>query len=59
VAVQYGAWSANANAKIALRYTYYINPQGKIVAVDTKSKPGIAAEVSLKMLDRLIKAASQ
>jgi thioredoxin-dependent peroxiredoxin len=55
VAKQYGA--LGVNAKMAARYTYYINPQGKIIAVDTKSKPGIAAEVSLKMLDRLIKDA--
>jgi thioredoxin-dependent peroxiredoxin len=53
VASQYGA--LGVNAKMASRYTYYINPQGKIIAVDTKSKPGIAADVSLKMLDRLIK----
>jgi peroxiredoxin len=57
VARQYGA--CGANAKVASRYTYYLNPAGKVVAVDTKTKVGIAADVSLKMLDRLIKAASQ
>jgi peroxiredoxin Q/BCP len=52
VAMQYGAW----NGRVASRYTYYINPQGKVVAVETKTKPGIAADVALKMLDRLIKS---
>ena len=38
---------------IAKRITFYINPDGKIVAVDTKIKPATAAEDTLAILELL------
>lgn len=38
---------------LAKRITFYINPDGKIVAVDTKVKPATAAEDSLAILELL------
>jgi peroxiredoxin Q/BCP len=38
---------------IAKRITFYINPDGRIVAVDTKIKPATAAEDSLAILELL------
>ncbi len=38
---------------IAKRITFYINPDGKIAAVDTKIKPATAAEDSLAILELL------
>lgn len=38
---------------IAKRVTFYINPDGKIVAVDTKIKPATAAEDTLAILELL------
>jgi peroxiredoxin Q/BCP len=38
---------------IAKRITFYVNPDGRIVAVDTKIKPATAAEDSLAILELL------
>lgn len=38
---------------IAKRITFYVNPDGKIVAVDTKIKPATAAEDTLAILELL------
>lgn len=48
----YGVAREGSDAKtpIAKRNTFYINPEGKIVAVDTKVKPVSAAEDSLAIL---------
>jgi thioredoxin-dependent peroxiredoxin len=51
VAVAYGV--LNKERGVARRVTFYINPQGKVVAVDTKINVKSAAEDTVAMLQKL------
>lgn len=51
VAAAYGV--VNAERQFAARWTFYIGPDGKILAVDTKVSPKTAGEDVVRKLEEL------
>lgn len=51
VAAAYGV--VNAERQFAARWTFYIGPDGKILAVDTKVSPKTAGEDVVRTLEEL------
>jgi peroxiredoxin Q/BCP len=51
VAAAYGV--VNAQRQVAARWTFYIGPDGKIIAIDDKVSPRTAGEDVVKKLEEL------
>jgi peroxiredoxin len=51
VATAYGV--VNDARPVAMRWTFYIGPDGRILAIDTKVSPGSAGEDIVKKLEEL------